>query len=206
MKQSVRKSRAWYRERPWINQTLAWAVYALLFVALAKPVVAAGLGQDYIGPLLNTQGVNAGLLDPKRPVLGPEKPPPLKEVLLDVCRDRGYGEACAKALLGMARRESVFDCTAVGDHGLAQGCFQIHIKTHRVSLSCAQDWRCSANWTISYMESNGYPKYPRYAIQCHNGCGIANGYAASVTRLGERLWNEMEPAPKQAATQTVALK
>ena len=44
------------------------------------------------------------------------------------------------------RRESGADCNAVGDHGLARGCFQIHIDVHPVTLECAEDYQCSRNY------------------------------------------------------------
>ena len=125
---------------------------------------------------------------------GPEKPKGVKETLLDVCNARGYGEECAKHLLGMAWKESNFKADAKGDYDRngfprARGWFQIHYRLHGITATCAEDLTCSANWTIDYLESNSYQKYPRYAIQCHNGCNIDNGYAASVLRHGNRLWN-----------------
>ncbi|MEY4744607.1 MAG: hypothetical protein RL272_552 [Candidatus Parcubacteria bacterium] len=123
-------------------------------------------------------------------VQGPPEPPTVQEVLLGVCREGGYDEDCAKTLLGIMWKESRNDAGAIGDGGRARGYFQIHYRLHRISLSCAEDLRCSAAWTLKYMESNGYPKYPNYAIQCHNGCGIKNGYAASVLRNARRLWSD----------------
>ena len=119
---------------------------------------------------------------------GPQLPPTVSEVLLGVCQKRGYGEECAKILVGMTWKESNFKARAIGDNGRALGFFQIHYRLHKVSSSCAQDLRCSANWTIDYLEQNGYPNSSMWAIQCHNGCGIKNGYAYSVQRHGQRLW------------------
>lgn len=118
------------------------------------------------------------------------EPTTLQHILLDVCQERGYGEDCAKTLLGMAWKETNFKGKAIGDGGKARGWFQIWYKMHKISLACAEDLRCSANWTIDYLEQNGYPKYKNYAIQCHNGCNINNGYMASVKRHGARLWNQ----------------
>lgn len=123
-------------------------------------------------------------------ILGPEKPQTMQETLLDICQERGYGEECAKTLLGMAWKESNFKGNAIGDQGRARGFFQIWYKLHNISIDCAEDLRCSADWTIDYLESNSYPKYPMYAVQCHNGCNIENGYAASVKRHGLRLWSK----------------
>lgn len=127
----------------------------------------------------------------------------VQTVLLQVCEDRGYGEECAKNLLGMLWKESNNIATAVGDQGRARGYFQIWIHLHKISLNCAEDLQCSANWTIDYLESNSYPKYARYAIQCHNGCNIDNGYEASARRHGRRLWNQPLPLKGDAR---VALK
>jgi hypothetical protein len=94
-------------------------------------------------------------------------------------------------------KESQFVPTAVGDNGRALGYFQIHYRLHGIAAECATDVRCSANWTIDYLESNGYPKYADYAVQCHNGCGVANGYAASVKRWAVRKWVEADYAEEQ---------
>jgi hypothetical protein len=123
-------------------------------------------------------------------VHGPEQPPTVQEILLEACEAKGYGEECAKTLLGMMWKESRNVANAIGDGGKARGYFQIHYRLHKVSLDCATDLRCSADWTIRYMERNGYPKRVMYAVQCHNGCGARNGYAASVMRHASRLWHE----------------
>lgn len=121
-------------------------------------------------------------------------PPTVQDVLQDVCTTRGYGEDCARHLLGMLWKESRNLATAVGDSGNSHGYFQINSYYNpEVSLKCAEDLTCSANWTISYLERNGYQKYPKYAIQCHNGCGFDNGYAASVLYHGQRLWTTPLP-------------
>lgn len=116
--------------------------------------------------------------------------PTVQDVLLSVCEMNGYGQECAQTLLGMLWNESsnVFD--AVGDHGAARGYFQIHYTLHNITTACAEDLVCSANWTIQYLERNGYPDYVNYAVQCHNGCNATNGYAARAARNGKRLWNQ----------------
>ncbi len=113
----------------------------------------------------------------------------VQDVLLKVCLERGYGQACAQHLLGMLWKESNNIATAIGDRGKARGYFQIWVKLHKISVDCAEDLECSANWTLDYLERNSYPRYVAYAIQCHNGCNIDNGYAASAMRHGKRLWN-----------------
>jgi hypothetical protein len=154
---------------------------------------------DGVSPVLTAKVAVVASAPREMPVYGPEVPPAVHEVLLGVCEKRGYGEECAKHLLGMAFKESRFDAYAVGDQGRSRGYFQIQYKLHMVSLACTQDLRCSADWTITYLESNGYPKSAKYAIQCHNGCGVNNGYAASAIRNGKRLWAEAE-------AKTLALK
>ncbi len=117
------------------------------------------------------------------------KAPTVQDVLLDVCTVRGYGETCAKHLLGMVWNETGNVYNAIGDHGKARGYFQIWTKLHNITVACAEDLVCSANWTLTYMERNSYKKYPTWAIQCHNGCGIENGYAAKALRNGKNLWS-----------------
>lgn len=127
----------------------------------------------------------------------------VQSTLLEVCEDRGYGEECAKDLLGMLWKESNNVATAVGDQGRARGYYQIWIHLHNISLKCAEDLKCSSNWTLDYLESNSYPKYVHYAVQCHNGCNIDNGYATSARNHGRRLWNQ--PLPLKGDT-SIALK
>lgn len=130
------------------------------------------------------------------PAFGPEAPeatvvevvPTVQEALLSVCESKGYGEDCAKTLLGMLWIESSNISTAIGDHGLARGYFQIHYKMHKITTACAEDIVCSATWTVNYLEANGYPDFVSYAVQCHNSCNVGNGYAAKAIRNGKRLW------------------
>lgn len=111
-------------------------------------------------------------------------------VLLDVCETRGYGDDCARTLLGMMWKESLNTATAIGDGGRARGYFQIHYRLHDIPVSCAEDLRCSAEWSLDYLEYNGYPYNVYHAVQCHNSCYAGNGYAASALRWGNRLWDE----------------
>lgn len=127
----------------------------------------------------------------------------VQSTLLQVCEKRGYGEECAKDLLGMLWKESKNVPTAIGDQGRARGYFQIWVHLHGISVACAEDLECSSNWTLDYLESNGYPTYVSYAIQCHNGCNIDNGYASSARWHGRRLWDQ--PLPLKGDSR-VALK
>ena len=118
----------------------------------------------------------------------PAPQPTVQDVLLAVCESNGYGQDCAQTLLGMIWNESQNISTAVGDHGKARGYFQIWTKLHNIPVSCAEDLVCSSNWTLHYMERHSYPKYVSYAVQCHNGCNVPNGYAARALRNGKNLW------------------
>lgn len=125
-----------------------------------------------------------------------QAPQTVQQILLDVCTGHGYGEDCAKLLFGMMWQESNNRYNVQGDYSrakgeyLALGYFQIHYKMHKVSADCATDLACSAEWTLKYMESNAYPKYPMYAVQCHNGCNINNGYNTKVVRHAAALWDK----------------
>lgn len=116
--------------------------------------------------------------------------PTVQDVLLNICQENGYGQDCAKTLLGMLWIESSNISTAIGDGIQARGYFQIHYKLHKISIACAEDIVCSGNWTINYLEAHSYPKYVSYAVQCHNSCNVNNGYAAKALRNGKRLWNQ----------------
>jgi hypothetical protein len=124
------------------------------------------------------------------PISAPVVQPTVQDVLLNVCQTNGYGEDCAKILLGMLWNESSNISTAIGDGGRARGYFQIHYKLHNIPIACAEDLVCSANWTINYMEAHSYPKYVSYAVQCHNSCNVNNGYAAKAFRNGNRFWGQ----------------
>lgn len=117
-------------------------------------------------------------------------PPTVQEVLLSVCEANGYGENCAKTLLGMLWTESSNQSTVIGDGGKARGYFQIHYKLHKIPVACAEDLVCSANWSLDYLQAHSYPKYVDYAVQCHNSCGVKNGYAAKVARHGKLFWKK----------------
>ncbi len=129
----------------------------------------------------------------------------VQDVLLRVCTARGYGQDCAKTLLGMLWNESSNISTAIGDGGRARGYFQIHYKLHNISIACAEDLVCSANWTLTYMEAHSYPKYVAYAVQCHNSCNVNNGYAARAFRHANYFWNK-PLAINQAASIELAMK
>jgi hypothetical protein len=139
-----------------------------------------------------TVPIKAPAAAPTKPELGtvPVIQPTVQEVLLSVCEANGYGQDCAKTLLGMLWNESSNISTAIGDHGQARGYFQIHYRLHNISIDCAEELVCSANWTINYMEAHSYPKYVSYAVQCHNSCNVNNGYAAKALHNSKLLWDK----------------
>jgi len=137
------------------------------------------------------------------PVAAPAVTLTVQDVLLSVCQEYGYDEACAKTLLGMLWNESTNVSTAIGDGGKARGYFQIWVKLHKISVACAEDLVCSAEWSLNYLEAHQYPKYPKYAIQCHNSCGAKNGYAAKAIRNGKRLWDQPLEIDQEAPIELV---
>ena len=152
--------------------------FLLGILILGRPVFAISISAE--GALLNHGHIE--------PVALPA--PTVQDVLIHVCETRGYDEDCAKTLLGMLWTESSNKSTVIGDNGRARGYFQIHYKLHKISIACAEDLVCSANWTLTYMEAHSYPKYVNYAVQCHNSCGVRNGYTSKVTRYGKYFWDQ----------------
>jgi|SRR5688572_12717170 len=175
-----------------VNQRKGLAALMLVTTFTNSPVTTTANTPDPIAVQTDTVAVQ-------------EVQPTVQEVLLQVCEDNGYGEACAKTLLGMLWTESSNRSTVIGDGGKARGYFQIHYKLHKISIACAEDLVCSANWTIKYLERNSYPKYVNYAIQCHNSCNVNNGYTAKVIRYGKNFWNQ-PLAITQAAPIVLAVK
>ncbi|MCE9585787.1 hypothetical protein K8R04_00520 [Candidatus Uhrbacteria bacterium] len=153
------------------------------------------------GPVLPETQTQTQAVEPETPAIQPT----VQEVLLSVCKENGYGEDCAKTLLGMLWNESSNRSTVIGDNGAARGYFQIHYKLHKISIACAEDLVCSANWSINYLERNSYPKYVSYAVQCHNSCNVNNGYAAKAFRNAKLMWNQ-PLAVTQAAPIVLAMK
>ena len=180
----------------------ALAALMLVLVVPVQPVLAetptagttfVALDQSQTVPAFDITGL----------IPEPQPNPTVQDVLLNVCKANGYGEDCGKTLLGMLWNESQNVSTAVGDHGKARGYFQIWTGLHNIPVSCAEDLACSATWTLHHMEQHGYPTHVSYAVQCHNGCGFENGYAAKALKNGKRLWDQplliTQAAPIQLA-------
>lgn len=163
---------------------------ALLSIYVIRPVTVAAMPIVNIVPGLGTMFITKTASRNHLPLSNVgTREMSVQETLLRLCERRGYDESCAKALLGMMWKESLYDATAIGDRGKARGYFQIHYRLHDISIGCAEDLVCSTGWTLDYLEQNGYPRWRTYAIQCHNGCNARNGYAASALRHGNRMWH-----------------
>ena len=93
---------------------------------------------------------------------------------------------CRYDLLGISMKESTFNCNAENtktSREKSYGCYQIRLdmpSRKHIEIAEAKDYRWASAWTIDRIVNNGYPKYRTAAIQCHNGCGVNNGYAAKV--------------------------
>lgn len=126
----------------------------------------------------------------------PEAPSTVQDVLLQVCQEHqeipeNLDEKCAKDLFGILMQESKGKADAVGDHGMARGWFQINRWYNKdVSIECAEDLHCSADWTLNHLVKNQYLKYSNWAIWCHNGCGISKTYVPAVHYKADKFWDE----------------
>lgn len=57
---------------------------------------------------------------------------------------------------GVVKRESGFNCEAIGDHGESEGCWQIHLPAHKsISSSQAKDPIFSTQWSLQEIKENG---------------------------------------------------
>lgn len=184
----------------WVNKSVGTLVLTVMVTGQPVPAVTAPSADPATMVAVSTEQKQE-----QNQELIPTAPPTVQEVLLDVCQTRGYDEDCAKTLLGMLWTESSNRSTVIGDGGRARGYFQIHYKLHKITTACAEDLVCSANWTLSYLERNHYPKYVNYAVQCHNSCNAGNGYVGKVQRYAARFWNE-PLAVEQAAPIQLAVK
>jgi len=185
---------------PWMKKAIGTLM--LVSLSIGQPAFAQVISDDALASLMPYKpAIVATTTDSVQEIAAPT----VQEVLVDVCDQRGYGEDCAKTLLGMLWTESSNRSTVIGDNGAARGYFQIHYKLHKISTDCAEDLVCSANWTLDYLESHSYPKYVTWAVQCHNSCGVNNGYAAKVVRNSKLMWST-PLAIDQAAPIELAMK
>jgi hypothetical protein len=175
----------------------------LAFVLLGNMTQPApALAASHVESLLAPQAVSATMA-----AAAPEAPSTVQDVLLQVCQDQGFDETCAKHLMGILMQESVGKANAVGDHGMARGWFQINrYYNPDVSVACAEELTCSATWTLNHMVKKGYPQTVKWAIWCHNGCGISKTYVNNVLRKGEANWSEPLPVVTADEQRAIALK
>src|SRR3990167_5282005 len=143
---------------------------------------------------------------PKRPAARLTAPPQaIKDATADVCRRVGdnrvdilassgispelFASTCYYDLLAMAKHESGFNCSAVGDGGRSRGCFQIQTALHGVSVAQAENYAFATEWTLDRMVRDlSYPRYRTAAIRRHNGAGdMAAAYASAVMGTSERM-------------------
>jgi len=123
----------------------------------------------------------------------------VQDTLTDICRESDkipdeMEEKCAKDLFGILMQESMGKATAVGDHGMARGWFQINRHYNpSVTVACAEELRCSAEWTLDHLVVNKYVKYQNWAIWCHNGCNINKKYVPAVKRKITLYWSTPLP-------------
>jgi hypothetical protein len=107
-----------------------------------------------------------------------------------------YITYCVADLLAIMWIESRYDCSAVGDGGNSLGCFQIYSVAHpHIKDDERLDLRWSAAWTLNRLIAYGWVprtmngQANRAAIQCHNGCGVENGYYQSVVEKSNSFLN-----------------
>lgn len=109
-----------------------------------------------------------------------------------------YLTYCQADLLGIMRAESSFNCGAKNESRIehSYGCYQINLDAHRhISREQAHDIFYSSAWTISHLVGKGWlprtvnGQANRYALQCHNGCGVANGYWQAVLGYSNSFLN-----------------
>ena len=100
-----------------------------------------------------------------------------------------FASTCYYDVLAMAKKESRFNCAAIGDQGRSRGCFQIQTKLHNVSVADAENYEWAAEWTIDRMvRDTGYPYLRTASITRHNGSGPdADQYARDVKAIAEQL-------------------
>lgn len=110
------------------------------------------------------------------------------DILKQVCKEKGMGDTCAKHLLAMHLVETSGNCKAVGAVG-EQGCFQLRLKFHKVTLKCAQDLACSARYTLEHLIDDGYKDgFITFSIGSWNGGNHPNrAYARKVITKARTL-------------------
>lgn len=164
----------------------------VLLTHSARPLQAIASVQDEAGTAASA-AESAGFEQAE----APKSQPTVQDVLLEVCEANekvADPMTCARHLLGIVMTESDARATAIGDSGYARGWFQINRWYNpEVDVACAEDLECSASWTLDRLLKHGYGKsagWTKWAIWCHNGCGIAEYYVPKVLRKASYHWDK----------------
>ena len=175
-----------------LKNGLSMTLAVILLSHSAQPLQAQAAVQDEAGTAA-LAAESTGLEQPQET----EDPLTVQDILLEICEANEKitdPETCAKHLLGMVMTESEARATAIGDSGYARGWFQINRWYNPdVDVACAEDLECSANWTLDRLLKKGYGKsvgWSKWAIWCHNGCGIAQYYVPKVMRKASYHWDK----------------
>ena len=184
------------------KQIIPYIILSTLFIIGFSALTAGGLGKEAysqetsIGnfPLPRSLAVISeddeavcGLKEVVCPFEAEEKAPSFQAIAKKLCNEKSLGDYCWKDLMAICRVEGC-RADAIGDQSRSYGFFQIQIRLHNIDETCAQDFACSASWTLAHLERQGYPTYRTYAIQKHNGGGKqAQLYAQKVKIISESL-------------------
>lgn len=175
-----------------LKNGLSMTLAVILLTQSAQPLQAQAAVQDEAG----TAAEAAESADLER-TQEPEDSQTVQDILLEICEDNEKvtdPETCAKHLLGIVMTESEARATAIGDSGYARGWFQINRWYNPdVDVACAEDLECSASWTLDRLLKKGYGKsigWSKWAIWCHNGCGINPKYVPKVMGKAAFYWDK----------------
>lgn len=165
-----------------LKYALASAAIATIIIGLSGPSRSADSSRQERHTATST--VTAAVTAPaSQSIGGLESPDPCTlpyvecetdekaDILKKVCEEEGFENNCWKTLYGMMMVESRGNTDTVGDGGRSYGPFQIQVRMHNVSIPCAKDIECAAQWTLKRMIANGYPTFRSYSIRRHNGSG-----------------------------------
>lgn len=115
----------------------------------------------------------------------------ITKTLKKVCSNNGLSdeknnEVCWQTLWAMSYQESKLGWLMTGDQGRSHGWFHIQTKLHNLTVSCALDLNCSADWTLKRLISKGFPTYWTYSVQSHNGFGTEAAKHGEYAKIIEK--------------------
>ena len=189
---------------------------ALIILSHATQPFTVLAASEEVGSQTVTSQGSTDMISTEGVAVAPEaqEPSTVQDILLKTCEANSKiidTESCAKNLLGILMQESKGKPNARGDYDvvskkyMAFGWFQINRHYNpSVSVSCADSLECSSTWTLNNLVQNGYTRsagWNKWAIWCHNGCGISKTYVQQVLYKGESNWDQ----PIALATNEVAL-